>query len=81
MAGDNAGFNGGIFGGAGVVRGGRAGLAELDLVAVVGVDGLGEIGFGRGIGFCDDVVSGFAGDELRVLILANFSANSFVTPS
>jgi len=83
---DCAGFKGGIRGGAGVVRGGRDGLlwGFVGGGAGVVVVGFSVGGLGRG-GLVVVVVSEedreVAGEVLRVRILANFSANSFVMPS
>jgi hypothetical protein len=61
---------------------GRIGLGEigLDVPVVFGDKFFGEMGLGMGV-FVVSGESSFPGDSLRVLILANFSANSFVTPS
>lgn len=83
-----------IRGGAGVVREGREGFVDVTGVGGMlgemgfGGGGLREADFGGGetggIGMLAVEVSNeaaFAGDLLLVRIFANFSANSFVTPS
>ena len=52
----------------------------LDVPVVFGDKFFGEMGLGMGV-FVVSGESSFPGDSPRVLILANFSANSFVTPS
>jgi hypothetical protein len=83
-----------IRGGAGVVREGREGFVDITGVGGMlgemgfGGGGLREADFGGGeaggIGMLGLDVSNeaaFAGDLFLVRIFANFSANSFVTPS
>jgi hypothetical protein len=61
---------------------GEIGLGSrgLDVPVVFGDRFFGEMVLGKGV-FIVSGESSFPGDSLRVRILANFSANSFVTPS